>query len=305
MKVLDRLRPPTLVPAELPTEVPAELGTAKDALLKMGLVHVRYGLVPALRGVTLEVKAGEMVALLGANGAGKTTTLRAISGLVKPHSGQILFDGQRIDGLSPTKVVAQGIAHMPEGRDLFAGLSVRENLRYGFFPQKKRNPGGLKVAMQGVYDAFPKLYDRRSQKAGTLSGGEQQMLTAGMALMSAPRLLLVDELSLGLAPKIVEQLFEVLRKVNQERGTAILLVEQFVPLALGNTERAYVLAKGEVAMANSSEKLLKDPALVSSYLGGEIGEEEPEELLEELALVEGEIAAREQARPKDSARPRR
>jgi branched-chain amino acid transport system ATP-binding protein len=255
-------------------------------------MHVRYGLVPALRGVTLEVRAGEMVALLGANGAGKTTTLRAISGLVRPHSGQIHFDGQRIDGLSPTDVVARGIAHMPEGRDLFSGLSVSENLRYGFFPQKKHNRSGLRPAMQGVFDAFPKLYDRRHQKAGTLSGGEQQMLTAGMALMSAPRLLLVDELSLGLAPKIVEQLFEVLRTVNKERGMAILLVEQFVPLALANTQRGYVLAKGEVAMTKSSAELKEDPELVASYLGGTVGEEEPPELLRELAEVEGGARAR-------------
>jgi branched-chain amino acid transport system ATP-binding protein len=206
-------------------------------LLRVTGCHVRYGLVPALRGVDLEVGPGEMVALLGANGAGKTTTLRAISGLVKPHAGSIELDGQRIDGLSPTQVVRRGIAHMPEGRDLFAGLSVRENLRYGFFPRRKLHRREYGAALEQVLDAFPKLRERSSQKAGTLSGGEQQMLTAAMALMAAPRLLLVDELSLGLAPKIVEQLFEALRRVNRESGTAILLVEQFVPLALANTER--------------------------------------------------------------------
>jgi len=257
-----------------------------EPILKMTLAHVRYGLVPALRGITLEVGEGEMVALLGANGAGKTTTLRAISGLVRPHSGQILFDGRRIDGLSPTQVVSLGVAHMPEGRDLFTGLTVKENLRYGFFPQKKRNRGGFGKAVEQVYDAFPKLRDRQHQKAGTLSGGEQQMLTAGMALMSGPKLLLVDELSLGLAPKIVEQLFQVLRTVNEQMGTAILLVEQFVPLALANTRRAYVLAKGEVAIAKPSADLKNDPDLVSSYLGGHVGETEPAALVEELHSVE-------------------
>ena len=257
-------------------------------LLSMTLCHVRYGLVPALRGITLEVRQGEMVALLGANGAGKSTTLRAVSGLIKPHSGQIMFDGERIDGLSPVQVVGKGIAHMPEGRDLFPNLTVKENLRYGFFPQRRRNRHGMRVAIEEVFDAFPKLSQRHGQKAATLSGGEQQMLTAGMALMSAPRLLLVDELSLGLAPKIVEQLFQVLRKVNQ-KGTAILLVEQFVPLALANTARAYVLAKGEVAMARSSADLKDDPELISSYLGGHIGEQEPPALLEELRAVSHEL----------------
>ena len=226
-----------------------------------------------------------MVALLGANGAGKTTTLRAISGMVRCQSGQIQFEGERIDNLSSTKVVARGIAHMPEGRDLFPGLSVRDNLRYGYFPQLKRNRRGLKAGLEEVYDAFPKLLERSGQKAGTLSGGEQQMLTAGMALMSKPKLLLVDELSLGLAPKIVEQLFAVLRKVN-ETGMAVLLVEQFVPLALANTSRAYVLSKGEVAMSKDSAELKDDPELISSYLGGHIGEEEPAGLVAELHEVE-------------------
>jgi len=222
-----------------------------------------------------------MVAMLGANGAGKTTTLRAISGLVRPHSGEIWFAGRRIDGLTPAQVVALGIAHMPEGRDLFPGLTVRENLRYGYFPQRKRNRQGYSAALEEIFEAFPRLRERWSQKAGTLSGGEQQMLTAGMALMSRPRLLLVDELSLGLAPKIVEQLFDVLRKVNA-RGTAVLLVEQFVPLALANTERAYVLGKGEVVMSRPSDELAGDPELISSYLGGRVGEEEPPSLADEV-----------------------
>lgn len=239
---------------------------ASAPVLKVDQIHVRYGLVPALRGVTLEVRRGEMVALLGANGAGKTTTLRAISGLVRPHSGAIRFEGERIDGLSPPKVVGRRIAQMPEGRDLFQGLTVLENLRFGYWPNRKDRKG-YKPQLEEIFDAFPKLRERRRQKAGTLSGGEQQMLTAGIALMSRPALLLVDELSLGLAPKIVAQLFEVLGEVNR-RGTAILLVEQFVPLALANTSRAYVLAKGEVAMSGVSADLKDDPGLIASYLGG-------------------------------------
>jgi branched-chain amino acid transport system ATP-binding protein len=234
-------------------------------LLELTLCHVRYGLVPALRGVTLHVGDGEMVALLGANGAGKTTTLRAISGLIHPHSGTITFAGEQIDGMSPPQVVQRGIAHLPEGRDLFPALSVKENLRYGYWPRRK-DRAGLRPGLEEVFDIFPRLRERSSQKAGTLSGGEQQMLAVGMALMSRPRLLLVDELSLGLAPRVVQQLYEVLTEVNR-RGTAILLVEQFVPLALANTHRAYVLAKGEVAMSRSSAELRDDPALLASYLG--------------------------------------
>ena len=239
---------------------------AETPILEITLCHVRYGLVPALRGISLEVRQREMVALLGANGAGKTTTLRAISGLVSPHSGQILFEGERIDGLSPAQTVRRGIAQMPEGRDLFPHLTVQENLRFGYLIHRKDRAGFSRLIGE-VFDAFPRLRERRAQNAGTLSGGEQQMLTAGIALMSKPKLLLVDELSLGLAPIIVAQLFDVLRAVNRA-GTAILLVEQFVPLALANTERAYVLAKGEVVMSRASADLKDDPALVASYLGG-------------------------------------
>jgi branched-chain amino acid transport system ATP-binding protein len=209
-----------------------------------------------------------MVALLGANGAGKTTTLRAISGLVHPHAGEIHFDGVRIDRLSPPQVVHHGIAHLPEGRDLFPQLSVKENLRYGYWPRRK-DRAGYRVQLEEVLDAFPRLRERASQRAGTLSGGEQQMLGVGMALMSRPKLLIVDELSLGLAPRVVAQLFEILTMVNQ-RGTSILLVEQFVTLALANTHRAYVLAKGEVATAKASADLKNDPDLVASYLGGAV-----------------------------------
>jgi len=248
-----------------------EAAKPSGRLLEMTLCHVRYGLVPALRGVSLHVDRGEMVALLGANGAGKTTTLRAISGLIHPHAGEIRFNGERIDQLSPPQVVRRGIAHLPEGRDLFPQLSVKENLRYGYWPQRK-DRAGYHGQLEEVLEAFPRLRERASQKAGTLSGGEQQMLGVGMALMSRPTLLIVDELSLGLAPRIVAQLFEILTMVNQ-RGTSILLVEQFVPLALANTHRAYVLAKGEVAVAKASADLKDDPDLVASYLGGAVAAE--------------------------------
>ena len=259
--------------AEAPVVVDV-LSRRSSALLELTLCHVSYGPIPALRGVSLTVHDGEMVALLGANGAGKTTTLRAISGLVHPRSGSIVFDGHRIDAMSPPQVVGHGIAHLPEGRDLFPGLSVLENLRYGYWPRRK-DRAGYHRQLEEVLTLFPRLRERSRQRAGTLSGGEQQMLAAGMALMSKPRLLLVDELSLGLAPKIVEQLFEALRAVNQA-GMSILLVEQFVPVALANTHRAYVLAKGEVAVAKSSAELEQDPALLAAYLGEAVTQETAE-----------------------------
>jgi branched-chain amino acid transport system ATP-binding protein len=244
-----------------------------DALLEVDDVHVRYGVIPALRGVSLAVRPGEMVALLGANGAGKSTTLRTVSGLCRPYGGEVRFMGERIDGLAPAKVVGRGIAQLPEGRDLFPGLTVRENLRYGYWP-RRRDRAAFAGQLDYVYDCFPRLRERSSQKAGTLSGGEQQMLGVGIALMSKPRLLLIDELSLGLAPRVVTQLFDILRRVNTE-GTTILLVEQFVPLALANTDRALVLAKGEVALAGPSADLATDPALLASYLGAGAATNEP------------------------------
>ena len=234
-------------------------------ILEITDCHVSYGRIPALRGVTITIERGEMVALLGANGAGKTTTLRAISGLIHPTSGSITLDGERIDDLSPPQVVRRGLAHLPEGRDLFPGLTVVENLRYGYWPQRK-DRAGYRAQLDEILDTFPRLRERSKQKAGTLSGGEQQMLAVGMALMSRPRLLIVDELSLGLAPKVVALLFETLTAVNA-RGTSILLVEQFINFALANTHRAYVLAKGEVVISRPSRELADDPALLTAYLG--------------------------------------
>jgi branched-chain amino acid transport system ATP-binding protein len=233
-------------------------------MLEVDAIDVHYGPVQALRGVTLSVGDAEMVALVGANGAGKTSTLRAISGLVAPTAGEIRFDGERIDGLPAWEVVARGIAHLPEGRELFADLSVLDNLRLGHWA--RRGERRFKARADEVMDHFPILRDRSHQAAGTLSGGEQQMLGVARALMSRPRLLVVDELSLGLAPKIVEQLFGILRTINAE-GTSVLLVEQFVHMALGNTHRAYALVKGAVAMEGASGDLLADPNLLAAYLG--------------------------------------
>ena len=234
-------------------------------LLEVDTVDVYYGQIQALRGVSLHVADGEMVALVGANGAGKTTTLRAISGLLAPRRGEISFQGRRVDGLAAQEVVGRGITHLPEGRELFPSMSVVENLRMGYWT-KRKDSARLPDTMDRVMDLFPRLRERSTQAAGTLSGGEQQMLGVARALMSSPRLLVVDELSLGLAPMVVAQLFEVLRAVNKQ-GTAVLLVEQFVHMALQNTHRAYVLAKGEVVTSGPSAEMLNDSALVESYLG--------------------------------------
>ncbi|MEA2646984.1 MAG: branched-chain amino acid transport system ATP-binding protein [Chloroflexota bacterium] len=235
-------------------------------LLDVKGIDVAYGPIQALRGVSLQVGAGEMVALLGPNGAGKTTTLRTLSGLMSPRAGSISFEGKSIAGMPVHKVVETGVAHVPEGRELFPTLTVVENLKLGHWVRRK-NRAEFAERLEQVMVYFPKLRQRASQHAGTLSGGEQQMLVVARGLMSAPRLLLVDELSLGLAPIIVNQLFEILQEVNRA-GTSILLVEQFVHLALLHTDRAYVLAKGEVRVEGRSSDLAADPALLASYLGG-------------------------------------
>ena len=235
------------------------------ALLEVHGIDVSYGAVSALRGVSLEVNAGERVALLGANGAGKSTTLRAISGMLAPKDGTILLDGEPIGGLPAHKAVTHGVSHVPEGRELFPSLTVEENLRYGYWPRRK-DRGGYRLALDTVYGYFPRLAERRKQAAGTMSGGEQQMLVIGRALMASPRLLMVDELSLGLAPLVVAQLFEILEDVNRQ-GTAVLVVEQFVDIVLAHTDRAYVLAKGEVMLSGPSSELARNPDVAASYLG--------------------------------------
>jgi branched-chain amino acid transport system ATP-binding protein len=233
-------------------------------MLEVDGIDVSYGPVQALRGVSLRVEDGEMVALVGANGAGKTTTLRAISGMLSPAAGEIRLGDERIDGQPPFVVVGRGVAHLPEGRELFADLSVLDNLRLGNWTRRRGRT--FRAQVDRVMDHFPILRERSGQAAGTLSGGEQQMLGVARALMSNPRVLLVDELSLGLAPKIVAQLFEILAEVNSE-GTSVLLVEQFVHMALANTNRAYVLVKGEVALEGASRELASSPELMAAYLG--------------------------------------
>ena len=235
-------------------------------LLEVEHIDVAYGPIQALRGVSLRVGAGEMVAMLGPNGAGKTTTLRTISGLLAPRAGQISFEGKPVAGMPVHRVVEVGIAHVPEGRELFPSLSVVENLRLGHWVHRGDH-ADYEARLEQAMSYFPKLRQRATQAAGTLSGGEQQMLVVARGLMSSPKLLLVDELSLGLAPLVVDQLFDILGEINRG-GTSILLVEQFVHLALAHTHRAYVLSKGEVQVEGLSKDLNADPALLASYLGG-------------------------------------
>jgi branched-chain amino acid transport system ATP-binding protein len=246
--------------------------------LEVASIDVFYGPVQALRSLSLRVDDGEMVALLGANGAGKTTTLRAISGVLAPASGTIRLDDREIAGLSPQRVVRLGVAHMPEGRELFTELTVIESLKLGHWVRRKDRAEESDL-IEEMFTLFPRLRERAYQAAGTMSGGEQQMLTVARALMSRPSLLLVDELSLGLAPIVVQQLFEALDLVNQA-GCAVLLVEQFVHLALKHTSRAYVLAKGEVAIEGPSKELLASPGVMAAYLGEVV--QEKKEVLESV-----------------------
>jgi branched-chain amino acid transport system ATP-binding protein len=238
-------------------------------MLEIDAIDVAYGPVQALRGLSLRVGEGEMVALLGSNGAGKTTTLRTISGLLAPARGSIRVGGVEAAGMPPHRVVNLGVAHLPEGRELFPELTVLENLRLGHW-RHRRERDSEAGRIDEVMDLFPRLRERAGQNAGTLSGGEQQMLAVARALMSRPQLLLVDELSLGLAPIIVEQLFETLEEVNR-RGTAILLVEQFVHLALKHTARAYVLVRGQIAIEGTSAELAASPEVLAAYLGETAG----------------------------------
>ncbi|WP_107706252.1 ABC transporter ATP-binding protein [Nocardioides allogilvus] len=233
-------------------------------MLEIKDLHVSYGKIAALRGVSLSVAEGEIVTVVGGNGAGKTTTLRTISGVLKPVSGSITFEGESLVGLVSEKVVRRGISHSPEGRLIFGRLSIAENLRLGAYNRK--DSAGIASDLDRMYEMFPVLADRRSQRAGTLSGGEQQMLAIGRSLMSNPRLLLLDEPSLGLAPLIVEQIFKVIVDLRQQ-GVTILLVEQNANEALRISDRAYVLETGEVAMQGPSDQMLKDPKLRTAYLG--------------------------------------
>jgi branched-chain amino acid transport system ATP-binding protein len=224
-----------------------------------------YGHVTALKGISIRVEAGQLVALVGANGAGKSTTLRAISGLVPPRSGAITFEGRDITGAEPRRVLGHGIAHCPEGRRVFPQMSVAENLAMGAY--RRRDTAGVAADLAHVYGEFPRLAERRHQAAGTLSGGEQQMLAIGRALMSRPKLVLFDEPSLGLAPNIVERMFAVIRTIC-DAGTTVLLVEQNAFAALELCDHAYLLETGSIVLAGSGAALIADPHVREAYLGG-------------------------------------
>ncbi len=233
------------------------------ALLELRDVHARYGQVKALHGVSLRVDEGEVVAVLGANGAGKTTTLRAISGLVD-HTGEVAFDGQTITRASPERVARFGVAHVPEGRGIFRELSVWDNLRLGAYT---RRSGSIQGDYQRMLGYFPWLEERRNQQAGTLSGGEQQMLALSRALMARPRMLLLDEPSLGLAPVVVAKIFHIVGDLNEKDGLTVLVVEQNARIALRVAARAYVLEVGRVALEGTSDELTRNESIRTSYLG--------------------------------------
>lgn len=237
------------------------------ALLEMHGVHTYYGNIHALRGITLKVEEGEIVTLIGSNGAGKSTTLRTISGLLTPREGEIIFDGKRIDRVPAHSLVNLGIAQSPEGRRIFPRLSVRENLEMGAYTRTARN-GEFEADLQRVFELFPRLKERVQQKGGTLSGGEQQMLAIGRALMAHPRVLLLDEPSMGLAPILVEQIFNIIQNINQQ-GTTVLLVEQNALMALGIAHRGYVLQTGEIVLQDSAARLQENPMVQKAYLGME------------------------------------
>jgi branched-chain amino acid transport system ATP-binding protein len=234
-------------------------------MLRISNLHAGYGDVPVLWGVDLEVERGQIVCLVGSNGAGKTTLLRTLSGLVVSTKGNVVFDGADLTNAEPERVLSAGIAHVPEGRRLFAAMSVRDNLLMGAY---LRRDGAAAIArdLARMYELFPILRERKSQDAGTLSGGEQQMCAVARGLMSAPRLLLIDELSLGLAPSIVDQLCDALRVLNRD-GLTILVVEQDVATALELAERAFVMDTGKVTRSGASEALRDDPAIREAYLG--------------------------------------
>ena len=233
-------------------------------MLKIKDLHVSYGGIKALRGVDLEVPDGKIVTLIGANGAGKSTTLRTISGLVKAESGSVTYDGKELLGLSINKILEQGIAQSPEGRRVFPNLTVLENLKIGAYLRKDRD--GIEKDVRWIYELFPRLEERHWQPAGTLSGGEQQMLAVGRALMSRPKLLMMDEPSLGLAPLVVQGIFDIIRTINQQ-GVTVLLIEQNANMALKIADYAYVLETGCITKSGTGAALLADESIKEAYLG--------------------------------------
>ena len=232
-------------------------------LLEISNLHVYYGAIHALKGISLTVEAGEVVTLIGANGAGKSTTLRTLSGLLRPREGRVTLEGQDLTRLRPEEIVRLGLCHVPEGRRIFPNLTVRENLEMGAYTRKD---GGVKDDMERILETFPRLRERITQVAGTLSGGEQQMLAMGRALMGRPRVLLLDEPSLGLAPFMIQEIFRIIREINAA-GTTILLVEQNARMALAAARTGYVLETGRVVLQDTGAALLDNPEVRKAYLG--------------------------------------
>ena len=234
------------------------------AMLEVRDLQVYYGMIHAIKGISFDVNQGEGIALIGANGAGKTTTLHTITGLLAPKSGSVLFEGKDITKVPAHKIVSMGMAHVPEGRRVFAELSVYENLKMGAYTRKDKKE--IEESLANVYKRFPRLEERKNQMAGTLSGGEQQMLAMGRALMSKPKIILMDEPSMGLSPIFVNEIFDIIRAVS-ESGTTVLLVEQNAKKALSISDRAYVLETGTITMSGKAKDLLEDEAVKKAYLG--------------------------------------
>ena len=235
-------------------------------MLELVDLHVHYGNVAAVAGVSVQVGEGEIVAIIGPNGAGKTTTLRALSGLVRPSAGRVVFRGTDVSRWRPHRIVALGLSHAPEGRRLFPQMTVLENLRMGAYRRRER--AAIEQSLEGVLERFPQLRERRQQLAGTLSGGEQQMLTIGRALMSEPTMLVLDEPSFGLAPMIVREIGAIIGAINRERRVAVLLVEQNARMALAVASRAYVMETGKIVLSGPSATLRESPHVKAAYLGG-------------------------------------
>ena len=236
------------------------------AMLEVKNLEVYYGVIQAIKGISFEVNEGEVIALIGANGAGKTTTLQTITGMLSPAAGEIIFEGCDISKIPGHKIVSMGMAHVPEGRRVFAELSVYENLKLGAYTRKDKQE--IAETLAKVYESFPRLEERKNQMAGTLSGGEQQMLAMGRAIMAKPKLLLLDEPSMGLAPIVVNDIFATIRKLNHEKGVTIVLIEQNARLALKTADRAYVIETGAVQLSGDAKQLASNPRVRDLYLGG-------------------------------------
>ena len=234
------------------------------AMLEVKDLEVYYGVIQAIKGISFHVDKGEVIALIGANGAGKTTTLHTVTGLISPKNGHVLFEGKDITRVPAHKIVSMGMAHVPEGRRVFAELSVYENLKMGAYTRKDKNE--IEESLKNVYKRFPRLEERKNQMAGTLSGGEQQMLAMGRALMSRPKIILMDEPSMGLSPIMVNEIFDIIRSVS-ESGTTVLLVEQNAKKALSIADRAYVLETGKIVLEGKAKDLLEDDSIKKAYLG--------------------------------------